>query len=110
ERGAAFLLGKVRFLGPCSLRWAEAALGEHGVAGMRIIQGLLSLSRKYDAAAIETACDKAWRSHGFRYRIVKSLLERASSTQQTMEFIETHPVIRPIAEYGEFVRNAIQGG
>ena len=110
ERGAAFLLGKVRLLGPQALRWSEAALSEHGVRGMRIIQGLLGLSRKYDAAQIEAACDTAWRNHGFRYRIVKSLLERRSAAQQTLEFIEAHPVIRPLAEYGEFIKNALQGG
>ena len=111
ERGAAFLLGKVRFLGPYSLRWAEAALAEHGVPGMRIIQGLLALARKYETDAIEAACDQAWRGRGFRYRIVKKLLERKSATQQrTLEFIESHPVIRPIAEYGEFLKHALQGG
>jgi transposase len=110
ERGAAFLLGKVRFLGPHSLRWAEATLAEHGVRGMRILQGLLALARKYDADAIEAACDRAWRARGFRYRIVKNLLQRSSATQQTLEFIEAHPVIRPIAEYGEFLKHALQGG
>jgi transposase len=110
ERGAAFLLGKVRLLGPHSLRWAEAALAEHGVRGMRIIQGLLALGRKHQAAEIEAACDTAWRSSGFRYRIVKELLKRRGAKQQTLEFLESHPVIRPIAEYGEFLKNAIQGG
>jgi hypothetical protein len=110
ERGASYLLGKVRQLGPHSLRWAQAALAEHGVRGMRIIQGLLSLCRKYDSASIEIACDKAWRSRAFRYRIVKSLLERQSATQETMEFIDSHPVIRPMAEYGAFLKTAIQGG
>ena len=97
-------------MGPFSARWAEATLQEHGVRGMRIIQGLLALSRKYDASAIEGACDQAWRSRGFRYRIVKTLLERRSASQQTFEFIESHPVIRPLSEYGEFIRTAIQGG
>jgi hypothetical protein len=110
ERGATFLLGKVRLLGACSLRWAEAALAEHGVRGMRIVQGLLALSRKYESSAIEVACDKAWRSRAFRYRIVKRLLERQSDTQHTLEFIEAHPVIRPLAEYGAFIRTALQGG
>jgi hypothetical protein len=110
ERGAAYLLGKARLFGPHSLRWAEAALAEHGVRGMRIIQGLLGLGRTFEAAAIEAACDQAWRSRAFRYRIVKGLLRRQSATQQTLEFIEAHPVIRPIAEYGEFLKNAIQGG
>lgn len=111
ERGAAYLLGKVRFLGPFALRWAEAALAEHGVRGMRIVQGLLALSRNYESAAIEAACDCAWRSRAFRYRIVKNLLKRrAAAAQQTLEFIETHPVIRPLAEYREFIKTAIQGG
>ena len=110
ERGAAYLLGKVRYLGPHSLRWAEATLTENGVRGMRSIQGLLALSGKYEAAAIEAACDQAWRSRAFRYRVVKGLLERTSATQQTLGFIEAHPVIRPIMEYAEFLKNALQGG
>ena len=77
---------------------------------MRIIQGLLALSRKYEAGAIDAACEKAWRSRGFRYRIVKSLLERRMAMQQTLEFLDVHPMIRPIEDYAEFVRHAIQKG
>jgi hypothetical protein len=109
ERGAAYLLGKVRLLGPYAVRWAEAALQEHGVRGMRIIQGLLALSHKYEATAIEIACNQAWRSRAFRYRVIKQLLDRQGRTQQTLEFIDAHPVIRPMSEYGEFLRTAIQG-
>ena len=77
---------------------------------MRIIQGLLSLTHKYESEAIEAACDTAWRSQAFRYRIVKQLLENRGKSQQTMEFLEEHPVLRPMSEYGEFFRTAIQGG
>jgi transposase len=108
ERGADYLLEKVGFLGPHSLRWAEGAIAEHGVRGMRIIQGLLSLCRKYDSSAIERACDTAWRSRGFRYRIVKRLLERQGDRQQLMEFADAHPVIRPLTEYEAFLRESIQ--
>ena len=110
ERGATYLLGKVRHVGPHATRWAEAALQEHGVRGMRIIQGLLSLTRKYESAAIEAACETAWRSRAFRYRIVKQLLDNRQRSQQTMEFLEEHPVLRPMSEYGVFFRHAIQGG
>ena len=110
ERGAEYLLRKVRLLGTHAARWAEATLEEHGVRGMRIIQGLLALSRQYDAGAIDAACEKAWRGRGFRYRIVKSLLERRAATQQTLEFLDVHPVIRPISDYAEFVRQALQKG
>jgi hypothetical protein len=110
ERGAAFLLGKVRCFGPYSLRWAEGAIEEHGVRGLRIVQGLLALSRKYETAAIEAACDTAWRSRAFRYRIVKRLLERQTAAQQTLEFLDEHPYIRPLTEYREFLKQALQGG
>jgi len=109
ERGADYLLRKAAHIGPHARRWSEAALAEHGVRGMRMIQGLIGLCRKYEASAIETACDKAWRSRGFRYRIVKSLLERQGATQQTMEFLEEHPLIRSMADYKEFVKESIQG-
>lgn len=110
ERGAEHLLKKIRLLGTHAARWAEATLEEHGVRGMRILQGLLALSRKYEAGAIDDACDRAWRSRGFRYRIVKHLLERRAATQQTLEFLDAHPLIRPISDYAEFVRHAIQQG
>ena len=110
ERGATYLLKKVRKIGPHSLRWAEAALAEHGIRGLRIIQGLLWLCRQYDTQAIEVACDTAWRSRELRYRTLKKLLERQSAKQQTLEFIDVHPVIRPLAEYETFVRTSIQGG
>jgi hypothetical protein len=77
---------------------------------MRIIQGLLALGGKYESAAIETACDTAWRSRAFRYRVVKQLLERRTPAQQTLEFLDSHPVIRPMSEYGEFLKTVIQGG
>ena len=110
ERGATYLLGKVQHVGPQATRWAEAALEEHGIRGMRIIQGLLSLTRTYASEEIEAACDTAWRSQAFRYRTVKQLLKHRGKSQQTMEFLEEHPVLRPMSEYGEFFRTAIQGG
>lgn len=111
ERGAEYLLGKAGSIGPHALRWAEAALTERGVQGMRTIQGLLGLSRKHRHAAIEAACDTAWRHRAFSYRGVKNLLKDAAggavAKQQTMPFIEEHPVIRPLHEYGAFVKKAI---
>jgi transposase len=112
ERGAEYLLGKVRSIGPHASRWAEAAITERGVQGMRTIQGLLALRRKFADAAVEAACDTAWRSRGFSYRSVKNLLKqdaagRVGAKQQTLGFIETHPVIRPLDEYGAFVKKAI---
>jgi len=72
---------------------------------------------KYKDSALEAACDAAWRSGGFRYRIVKNLLQQgaeakrdgrpAGARQELMPFIDEHPVIRPLEEYERFVKNAI---
>jgi transposase len=111
ERGVEFLLRRVRFLGDSATRWAEATLEARGIAGSRTIQGLLSLCRKYESKQIDRACDIAWRNKSFSYRVIKTLLEKESAAaQQTMEFMEDHPMIRSITEYGEFVKRAIQGG
>ena len=101
---------KVKLIGPHSTRWAEGAISEHGVQGMRIIQGLLSLTRKYESSAIEQASDTAWRSGSFRCRTLKRLLEHGGAKQQTMEFMDEHPVIRPILEYDQFFKQALAGG
>ena len=110
ERGAKYLLHKVKLIGPQSMRWAEGALSEHGVPGMRIIQGLLSLTHKYKTSEIEQAAETAWRSGSFRCRTIKRLLEHGGAQQQTMEFMDEHPVIRPILEYDQFFKQALAGG
>jgi hypothetical protein len=108
ERGRDHLLNKLRLLGPSAVRWSEGVLQEQGVLGLRNLQGVLSLSRRFEAAAIERACESAWRQGGFGYRIVKSLLARESTARQPEQLLEAHPVIRPLAEYGEYVREVLE--
>jgi transposase len=111
ERGIEFLLRKVRILGPQSTRWAESTLEARGIEGQRTIQGLLSLSRKFEAEQIEGACEIAWRSKCFSYRAIKTLLNKKDTlSQKTIEFVNDHPVIRSLSEYGQFVQRAIHRG
>jgi hypothetical protein len=111
ERGLEYLLRKVRFLGPHATRWAEAMIEARGIPAARVLQGLLSLSQKYNAEQIDQACDTAWRSQAFQYRVIKRLLDnRDAARQQTMEFMDEHPIIRSVSEYGEFIRHSLQGG
>lgn len=111
EKGIAFLLKKVRFLGSESARWAELLIEERGVQAARSMQGLLSLSKKYSADEMNRACDLAWRSKATNYRAIKRLLEnRQAASQQTLDFLEEHPIIRPVSEYEQFIHRALQGG
>jgi hypothetical protein len=110
ERGLEYLMRKVKLIGPQSLRWAQGVNHEHGVQGMRILQGLLSLTQKYDSQQIEQATETAWRCGSYRCRTLKKLLEHGGAKQMTMEFMDEHPVIRPILEYDQFFRKALTRG
>ena len=110
ERGAEWLLKKIALVGDQTTRWSEAMLASRGIEGVRVLQGLLSLTKKHRSEDLERACGAAWRHQAFQLRTVRKLLERQVSEQQVFDFLNEHPVIRPMAEYGEFVHNCIQGG
>jgi hypothetical protein len=77
---------------------------------LRIIQGLSSLTGKDKSSEIEKAAEIAWRSGSFRCRTLRRLLENGGAAQQTREFMDEHPVIRPILEYDRFFKQALAGG
>ena len=111
ERGVESLLRKTKFIGPQAARWSEALIAERGVQSARVLMGLLSLCKKHTSEEINAACDTAWKSRALNYRVVKRLLnDRAAVAQQTMEFMDSHPAIRPVSEYAKFVKEALQGG
>ena len=107
ERGSAWLLGQVRRLGGHCTRWAEAVLEQRGVEGVRVLQGLLALARRHPVAAMEHACDIALSHGAYHLRTLRQLLARPdASRQEPLPFLEEHPLIRPLSDYGQFVPNA----
>ena len=108
ERGAAWLLGQTRRLGPHSTRWSEAVIAVRGIEGVRPLQGLLSLARRYPAAAIERACELAAASGCYRLRTIRTLLGRHADEQEQFDFMTEHPLIRDLADYGRFVHTSFQ--
>jgi transposase len=108
ERGAAWLLGQVRRLGPHSLRWAEAMLHDRGVEGVRVLQGLLNLAHRHPSDAIERACDIALSHGAFRLRTLRNLLDRAAPRQEQLPFLDEHTLIRPLSDYQQFVHDTFQ--
>jgi len=110
ERGAAWMLGRVRLLGPGCGRWAEALLQARGIEGVRVLQGLLSLAKRYSTAQLEHACDIAHSYGAFRLRTLRNLIDRAVPKQQELAFTDEHPLIRPLSEYQQFVHDTFQKG
>ncbi|MDD3546344.1 MAG: IS21 family transposase [Kiritimatiellae bacterium] len=108
ERGAAYLLGKIAWIGPQSQQWAEAMLHARGIEGTRVLQGLLSLTRKHSAESLEKACEIALSHGAFRLRTIRKLLDRKAEKQQSLPFLDEHPIIRPMDDYGRVVAAAIR--
>jgi transposase len=106
ERGAAWLLGKVRGIGPMSLAWAEAVIEGRGVEGVRVLQGLLNLAQKHPATDLERACDIALSHGSLRLRTLRALIRRSAARQPTLPFLDDHPLIRNLSDYGRFVHDA----
>lgn len=106
ERGAAWLLGKVRRIGPQSLRWAEGVVESRGVEGVRVLQGLLNLAERHPCDALERACDVASSYGAHHLRTIRSLLKRPAARQEPLPFLDEHPLIRNLADYGQFVHDS----
>jgi transposase len=109
ERGAAWMLSRIRLVGPHCAAWAEACLSARGVEGVRALQGLLSLTRRHTATAVDRACEIAHTYSAYRVRIVRRLLDRAAPVQLAA-FLDDDPLIRPLSDYTRFVHAAVQQG
>jgi transposase len=109
ERGAAWLLRKIEVLGEDAHAWAQAMLKNRGIEGVRVLQGLLSLSTRHPCEAIDEACRTALSYGAFRLQTLRQLLKRRSPAQQPLPFLDEHPIIRPMSDYGGWLRDALSG-
>ncbi len=108
ERGAAWWLKKAAAIGPETGRWAQTVIEQRGIYAIRVVMGLVGLARKHRDAEIEHACGVA-RSHtALRLRDVRNLLKHHAPPQQPFEFIQEHPLIRSLSDYGTLVHAAFE--
>lgn len=103
EKGAEYLLGRAARVGPKTALWAKAVMEERGIQGVRVLNGLLSLTTRHSAAQMETACELALSHGAYRLRAVRHLLDHPSR-QENFEFMEEHPLIRKMADYQDFIK------
>jgi len=99
ERGTDALLRQVAAIGPHTRQWSEAMTQARGVEGVRVLVGLKALAAKHKTQALEEACKKALAHGAYRLRTIRELLKRQTPTQQQFDFLEEHPVIRPLSDY-----------
>lgn len=106
ERGTAWILGKLRCIGTHSTAWAEGVIRARGIESVRVLQGLLALTKKHPVAVIEQACATATTYSAYQLRTVRVLIDRQAPQQQLFEFMDQHPLIRPLSEYQDLVSHA----
>jgi transposase len=93
------LLGRCEGVGQDLRSWAEEALESRGVRAIRLIQGVLGLTRNHPRERLLKAASLAAEHRCFRYRDLKRLVENAAARQPEQPLIDTDPSIRPMSNY-----------
>lgn len=106
EKGTAYLLNKARLIGMATGRWAEQMIRQRGIEGVRVLMGLLNLAHRHKSESIEQACELASTHGAYRLRTIRELIKRQGDRQEPFEFLDEHPIIRSLTDYGQLVRTA----
>jgi hypothetical protein len=82
-------------------KFCQLIYQQQAQTGIRRILGVLSLVKKYGAAAVEDACATALDIGIYEYRFVRRYLERRPHPQMFLRQID--PLIRKLTEYRDFI-------
>ena len=101
----ANLLSRAERIGPRALDWARGAIEDRGVRAYRLLQGMISLTRKHPGERVDWACGIALERGVFRYRPLRRLVEQAAARAPAPpSLIQSHDIIRNLKEYAEEVK------
>ena len=103
EKDLTYWIGRASLLGDKSGEWATAVGELRGPPAIRVIQGLISLTRNHSHAHVEKACALAISHGAWRLRDVRRLM-KAPIEQGTFGFLDNHPLIREMSEYSAFLK------
>jgi len=99
------LLAKAEHIGERAFAWAKAAIEERDVRAYRLLQGMISLTRKHPRERVDWACDIALEHRLFRYKPLRRLVEQAAARAPVqLSFIQSHEIIREPSEYAMEVK------
>jgi transposase len=99
------LIGQCERVGPAVKQWADAALAARGVRAIRLIQGVLGLTRRHPRERILAAVTEAYAHQHFRYQTIRRLVERTPAPPRPT-LVTDDPAIRPMTQYtlADFLR------
>jgi len=81
----------------------EAIHRQQGEVGVRRILGVLSLVKKYGAAAVDEACSAALEMGIQEYRFVRRYLERCPQAPLSLQQVD--PLIRELVQYRDLIHH-----
>jgi transposase len=81
----------------------EAIHRQQGEVGVRRILGVLSLAKKYGAAAVDEACAAALAMGIQEYRFVRRYLERCPQAPLSLQQVD--PLIRELVQYRDLINH-----
>ena len=110
EQGTVSLLRRTALVGPHAEQWARQMLQIRGIQGVRVLIGLLSLTHRHSRDEIDRACEMALAHGAVRLRTIRQLLQRNGPKQEQFAFLEEHPIIRPMSDYGAVVQASLGTG
>jgi transposase len=93
------LLGRCARVGPVLRQWAEAAVAARGVRAIRLIQGVLGLTRTYPRERVLHAATLALQHQRFRYKELARLAAGDGSATAARVLTGEDPAIRPLTAY-----------
>jgi len=100
-----YLLARAEHVGSRALAWAKAAIEERDVRAYRLLQGMISLTRKHPKERVDWACGIALENRLFRHKHLRRLVEQAAARAPAqLPLIQTHEIIRELSEYAKEVK------
>ena len=99
-----YWVSRAAVLGEQCGQWAQSALDARGPESLRSIMGLCGLIRKHSGAVLNTACTKALKSGTHRLKDVRRLIGEQSE-QTAFGFAQSHPLIRDLKSYSDFINH-----
>src|ERR1700746_581276 len=73
-----------------------------GAESLRSIMGLCALIKQHSGTAINSACSKALKAGTYRFKDLRRLIG-PQSAQKTLAFADSHPLIRDLSVYSNFI-------
>lgn len=88
--------------------WADRIVDIRGDHGIRTLQGLVALTRKHRAEAVDEGCRLALANGQFYLEDIRNLMKHPVEQNQ-FDFLSSHPLIRDMSEYKDIFQAITTG-